>query len=132
MNANPEINRKNGFSLVEVMVATMVLTVGLLAMAASTGYISAQLRSTTFDTRRTAAKSQVVERLRAMPYASLPTAGTPLTTTVGDFTVTASSVFSTNFATVTLTTVGPAYRQRSGSMTSVSDQMTFTILRPQT
>lgn len=130
MNSNPEIKDKNGFSLVEVMVATMVLTIGLLAMAASTGYISAQLRSTTFDTRRNAAKMQVVEQLRATQYTSLPTATT--TQTIGDFTVSYSTTFSTNFATVNITTTGPAYRQRAGSMSSVSDQMSITILRPQT
>ncbi|HEX6559197.1 MAG TPA: prepilin-type N-terminal cleavage/methylation domain-containing protein [Longimicrobiales bacterium] len=119
---------RNGFSLVEVMVATMVLTVGLLAMAASTGYLSAQLRSTTFDTRRTAAKQQVVEQLRATPWASLPT--NAQTYSVGNYTVTARATVSGLAAVVQLATTGPAYRARRGTQTDVTDTMSFTIARP--
>lgn len=124
--------RQGGFSLVEVMIATMVLTFGLLAMAASTGYISAQMNSATFDARRTAAKQQAIERLRAMPYTSLPIA-TDSVFTVGLFTVNARAVWNTNDATVTLTTTGPAYRRTTGSggnRADVTDEMTFNILRP--
>lgn len=122
-----ESRRRGGFSLVEVMVATMVLTFGLLAMAASTGYLSAQLRSTTFDTRRTAAKQQIIEQLRATPWTSLPTSST--TYTVGNYSVVAQASVSGLGAVVTLTTTGPAYRARQGTQTSVTDVMTFTIAR---
>lgn len=123
---------QGGFSLVEVMIATMVLTFGLLAMAASTGYISAQMNSATFDTRRSAAKQQAIERLRAMPYASLPV-GADSVFTVGLFTVSSRAVYNTNDATVTLSTIGPAYRRTTGSggnRADVTDQMSFNILRP--
>lgn len=119
---------RGGFSLVEVMVATMVLTVGLLAMAASTGYLSAQLRSTTFDTRRMAAKQQVVEQLRATQWANLPTSGQNYA--VGNYTVTARATYSGMWAAVQLITTGPAYRARRGTMTDVTDTMNVTIARP--
>jgi len=121
------LRARGGFSLVEVMVATMVLTVGLLAMAASTGYLSAQLRSTTFDTRRTAVKQQVVEQLRAMPWANLPTTAT--TYTIGNYSIVARATVSSNSAVVLLATTGPAYRARQGSQTSVTDSMNVTIAR---
>lgn len=119
---------RSGFSLVEVMVATMILTFGLLAMAASTGYLSAQLRSNRFDTKRTAAKQQVIEQLRATPWASLPTTAT--TYPVGQYTITATATIVNNLeANVNLSTSGPAYRAGRGTMTTVVDQMTFTIAR---
>lgn len=132
MSTNADMHEKNGFSLVEVMVATMVITVGLLAMAASTGYVSAQLRSTTFDTRRTAATQQVVERLRASTYTSLPTAASPLSTTIGDYTLTAvaDTFVMSNVAQVRVITAGPAYRQGMGSVTQVTDTIVFIIPRP--
>ena len=36
----PEIRRARGFSLVEVMIAMIILSVGVLAVAASSGYIT--------------------------------------------------------------------------------------------
>jgi Tfp pilus assembly protein PilV len=55
---NEANNNPGGFSLVEVVVAILVLSFGLLAMAASTGYVATQLRSTTWDTQRNLARQQ--------------------------------------------------------------------------
>src|SRR5688572_33489061 len=112
MNKTPN-STQNGFSLVEILVATVVLTVGLLAMAASTNYVSAQLRSTTFDTHRSAAKEQIVEELRATPFASIQNQVTPRP--VGRYSVTWTVAAPTgNVRQVTITTSGPAYRAGQG------------------
>lgn len=59
---------RDGFSLVEVIVALVVLTIGLLAMAATTGHVITRVRMSGLDTERAVATQQVVEWLRAQPF----------------------------------------------------------------
>src|SRR5687768_16881514 len=67
-NMNDVKTKQGGFSLVEVVIAIMVLSFGLLAMAASTGYVASQLRSSVFDTQRNLARQRIVEQLRATVF----------------------------------------------------------------
>jgi prepilin-type N-terminal cleavage/methylation domain-containing protein len=128
MNQQPR-SIQNGFSLVEIMIATMVLTVGLLAMAASTAYVSAQLKSNTYTTQRTQAKERIVEELRATTYANVTNAGTART--VGRFTMTWNVSTSGLAKRVNLITSGPAYRGNTrGQRTTVVDTMSFSIVSP--
>ena len=123
-------NKSGGFSMVEVVIAIMVLSFGLLAMAASTGYIASQLRSSVFDTQRNLARQRVVEQLRATVFNNVNTntAGQ----TVGRYTVrwnvTTVSAMQRN---VQVITVGPAYRAGRGSRTTVTDTASITIVSPQ-
>lgn len=120
---------REGFSLVEIVVAMMILTCGLLAMAASTTYISSQMRSTTFDTQRNLARQQVIEQLKGTFFASVTTNTTGLS--VGRYTVT-WAVASPNSAMkqVTVITSGPAYRAGAGSRTTVVDTALIDIVSP--
>ena len=121
---------REGFSLVEVVVAILVLSFGLLAMAASTGYVSTQLRSTTWDTQRNLARQQVIEQLRATIFANVTTSTTGRT--IGPYTVrwNVSNVGSAQ-RRVQLITTGPAYRQSSRrSMTMVVDTAMITLASP--
>lgn len=122
-------NNNGGFSLVEVIIAMMVLSFGLLAMAASTGYVATQLRSTTFDTQRTLARQQVVEQLRSTVFTSI--ASNTTGQTVGRYTV-RWNVTNLNVAQrrVQIITQGPAYRTGRGSRVTVSDTATITITSP--
>lgn len=58
----------DGFSLVEVIIATLILSVGLLAMAGTMGHFYKLVRQSGYRTERTMAVQEVTERLRAMPY----------------------------------------------------------------
>lgn len=128
MNNEPTA-RQNGFSLVEIMIATIILTVGMLAMAASTGYVSALLRSAAFDTGRAAAKQQIVEELRGRKYSGIATNSTGRV--IGKYTLTFNIATQSNYKRVQLITSGPAYRaNRTGSRTTVVDTMYFDILSP--
>jgi prepilin-type N-terminal cleavage/methylation domain-containing protein len=129
-NTQPAPNQ-NGFSLVEIMIASLILTVGMMAMAGSTGYVSNQLRSVRFDTKRTVAKQQMVEQLRGTTYSSVATRSTGLTS--GQFTFTwVVSTPTNNTKRVALITSGPAYRNNGSRSirTTVVDTMSFDLLSP--
>lgn len=123
-------NKRDGFSLVEVVVAILVLSFGLLAMAASTGYVATQLRSTTWDTQRNLARQQVIESLRATIFANVTTNSTGRA--IGPYTVrwNVTNVSSAQ-RRVQIITTGPAYRQSSRkTMTTVVDTATITLASP--
>ena len=121
--------KRGGFSLVEVIVAMMVLSVGLLAMAASTGYVASQLRGTTFDTERNLARQQVIEQLRSTPFTNVATNSTGVTFGLyrvrWEVTPTSSVQRS-----VRVITEGPAYRAGRGARTTVTDTAFIMISRP--
>ena len=123
-------NNPGGFSLVEVVVAILVLSFGLLAMAASTGYVATQLRSTTWDTQRNMARQQVIERLKATIFANVTTNTTGQA--VGPYTVrwNVTNVSSAQ-RSVEIITTGPAYRQSNRrTMTTIVDTARITIASP--
>jgi len=79
------IENEHGFSIVELMVALVILTVGLLSMAATTGYVATQVRAGDLRTERAAALQQVIENLKATPFSSLSSRDEANAVTVGDF-----------------------------------------------
>jgi prepilin-type N-terminal cleavage/methylation domain-containing protein len=81
----PRIENEHGFSIVELMVALVILTVGVLSLAAATGYVSTQVRAGDLRTERAAALQQVIENLRATPFQNLTTVDESQAITVGDF-----------------------------------------------
>lgn len=62
---------RDGFSLVEVLVATVILAVGFLAMAATTGAVLNRIRGAGLETERAAAVQQITERLRSAPFGTV-------------------------------------------------------------
>lgn len=56
---------QGGFSLIEVIVAMMVLAVGLLGLAAGTGWMIRTAHFGELDTKRSAALQSAVEEVRA-------------------------------------------------------------------
>ena len=120
----------NGFSLVEVVVAIVVLSVGMLAMAASTGYIAAEVRSSTFNTQRAVARRQVVEQLRAMPFndISCTTAGSG---TVGRYSFQwRATCLNTNLKRVLVIASGPAVFSGRAPRQDLTDTAVVEIARP--
>lgn len=65
------LKARAGFSLVELVVAMVILTVGLLALAAGTGFVIRSTELGRVDTARTAAVQTAIESLRARDYANL-------------------------------------------------------------
>ena len=71
--ASPRIHRGAGFTMVEVIIAIVVLAVGVLGMAGTTAYIVRQITLADVMTERAVALQSVIERLQATPFASVGT-----------------------------------------------------------
>jgi type IV pilus assembly protein PilV len=99
-----------GFSLVELMVALMILTVGMLGLAGVTAYTIQKVSVAELDTERGAALQTVVEQLRAMPLERVANGAD----TVGIFEVSWSVVDNGDYRTVEIVTVGPGMEQGAG------------------
>lgn len=61
-----------GFSIVEVLVAIIILTIGILALAQSSGAVTAMIGRGKQDTQAAAAAQQVLERLRQEASTTTP------------------------------------------------------------
>jgi len=117
----------NGFSLVEVVAAMVILSMGILAMAASTGYVFTRLGDSGRSTERSLATQQVIEQLRSMPFANVQDGST----TIGDFTVSWRVVSqpSSGLKTVRIVNQGPGYVMGKGWSNTVRDSTEITLLR---
>lgn len=104
------MSERNGFSLIEVIIAMLILSVAVLAMGASTGYIFAQVRGAELRTERTMAVRQAAERMRAVPWTTLSTECASFLLEAGEYTVTCEfGTGSANLARLQLISEGPAY-----------------------
>ena len=62
-----------GFSLIEVMVAMVILTFGVLALASATGFFFTQIRVADASTDRNMAITRYVEEIRSLHFDSVKT-----------------------------------------------------------
>lgn len=93
-----------GFSLVELIVAVIILAVGVLGLAGMTALVVRQVTLADVNTERSAALQSVIERLRATNISSIGT-GSAIT---GSYTVSWSVIDSTSLSrTVRVITTGP-------------------------
>jgi type IV pilus assembly protein PilV len=118
--------RRDGFSMVEVLMALFVLSVGILAIAATTGHVFTRLHDAGRRTERAFAIQQAVERVRAIPFSQV---GTSMgTSVVGDFTVTTElTTATTQVARVRVVTIGPGFRAGVGQVADLADT-TFVVV----
>lgn len=75
---------KRGFTIIEVLVAVLVLTVGVLALVGTAGLVTRMVAQGHIDSEATALAAQRMEILRAAGCANMGTGGT---TTDGPYTV---------------------------------------------
>lgn len=95
---------RGGFTLVELIIAMIVLTAGLLSLAGATAHVVRQVTLADLMTERSFALQSVVEQVQATSFASV---GTGIDT-VGNFTLTWTSANeSAASKIVTVVTSGP-------------------------
>lgn len=126
---NPgEAPGRAGFSLVEVIVAMVILAFGVLGMAGTTAFIVRQTTLADLMTERAAAFQTVVDRLQSLPYDSV-TSGSD---SVGVFATSWSSVADgPQNKIVTIVTIGPGMTGGAVPTNSpqVADTFQFRVLR---
>lgn len=115
--------------MVEVIVALVILAVGLLGLAATTGFVVRQTTLADATTERSTARQSVIESIRAQPFDTVA-AGSR---TVGRFTVSWDVVDSGDYhKTIELVTTGQGLRSNSSGLPSlgagVADTVTFHLL----
>jgi len=118
-----------GFTIVEVIVAIVILAVGLLGMAGTTSVVLRQVTMANLATARTVALQSTLERLRGISFDSVA-AGSD---SVGLFQVTWTVTDEFQWKDVEIVTTGPGQGQASGyGMISptVPDTFTHRIIRP--
>jgi prepilin-type N-terminal cleavage/methylation domain-containing protein len=121
-----ERSGRRGFSLVEVIIAMVILTVGVLGLAGATGQIVRQITLSDLITERSIAFQTIVERVQAMPYDNVGTGSD----SVGIFAIRWSSVDNGGQSkTVTMITVGPGLGALQTNNPQRVDTFSFRVLR---
>jgi prepilin-type N-terminal cleavage/methylation domain-containing protein len=122
---------KSGFSLVEVIVAMMILSVGILAMGASTGHVMAQIQAAELRTERMGAIREAAEVLRGTAWGSLESTCSGTSGLGTEHYKVSCSVLqpSRDLKLVQLVTVGPGFE--SGKFNStVADTFAISVANP--
>jgi type IV pilus assembly protein PilV len=126
------MDRRGGFSLVEVIIAIVILAVGVLGLAGTTAFVVRQVTLADVNTERSAATQEAIERIRATRYAAVGTSSV----TNGPFTVTWSIQDSTNVTkNMRVITTGPGLRKDTAVSVpalgpNVADTLNIILLRP--
>ena len=116
----------DGFTIVEVLIAIVILAVGMLALATTSIFATTQVKVADLKTEQSLAVQQTIEMLRAMPFDSMRarSEGNALDTGTYDvwYNITSNSRY---LRTVTMFTKGPGYRSGQGWVPLARD--TFTV-----
>jgi prepilin-type N-terminal cleavage/methylation domain-containing protein len=73
---SPAVRRRSGLTLVEMMVAVMILTIGLLAMVGTSAYVVRQLGGGRAETNAATVVQARMEWMRSLPCASITSSNT--------------------------------------------------------
>jgi len=122
---------RSGFSLVEVVFAMLIMSVGLLGMAATTTALVHQTNISALRTKRALAMQQGVERVRTLSYDSISSGSDSL----GIFAVSWSLTAESDLAkTVRIVTMGPGLVSHDDSPRTIEynvpDTFNYRVLRP--
>ncbi len=122
---------RSGFSLVEVVFAVLIMSIGLLGMAATTTTLVHQTNISELKTQRALAMQQGVERVRAFSYDSLSSGSD----SSGVYEVSWSTTGEADLVkTVRIVTVGPGTVSRPDAPSiiqhEVPDTFNYRVVRP--
>lgn len=117
-----------GFSMIEVIIAMIILVVGVLGLAGTTAYIVRQITLSDLMTERSAAFQTIIDRIQALPFDSVTTGSD----SVGVFAVSWDAVLDgPQNKVVTIVTVGPGMSgaPMPTNNPQVTDTFVFRVLR---
>jgi prepilin-type N-terminal cleavage/methylation domain-containing protein len=128
-----ERKRRNrrGLTLIEVIVAMLVLTIGLLGLAAGTGYVLRTTEVARIDTNRATALQSAIESLRSVPFDDVVAD----TRQVGLYDISWTQISGdTNWRLMQVVVEGPGRSPGGGGLqglsVSVVDTLTYRLVRP--
>jgi len=106
---------EGGFTIVEVIIAIVILAVGMLALATTSIFATTQVKLADLKTEQSLAVQQAIEMLRATPFDSMDARAEVDAIDTGSYevwwTLTPQSRF---LQTVTVFTKGPGYEVGTG------------------
>ena len=116
--------KRSGFSLVELMVAVVILSVGVLSMAGTSIWAVRQVTLSWLTTERSVARQSAIETILAGPYANaIGGSGT-----FGSFDVNWTLTDDAgNFRTLEIVTVGLGKAKGTEGMTMFSTEVADTV-----
>jgi prepilin-type N-terminal cleavage/methylation domain-containing protein len=121
---------RQGFSLIEVIVALFIFSIGVLALAASTGFVGTQLRAADVQAERSAAVQSAIEGLRARDFATVTTRSQANAVTIGRFQVWWDVFNRTPYLKdLRVMSRGPGYLREGGWSNAVVDTVFTSIAR---
>ena len=130
--AGPRLpDTRGGFTMVEVVVAMVVLAIGVLGLAGTTAYVVRQITLADVMTERAAAVQTAVERVQAADWEDLGTGHD----SVGIYGVTWSTeLVAAQLKEVTIVTTGPGLQSSDANQfpmlsQAVADTFHFRVLR---
>lgn len=118
-----------GFTMIEIIIAIVILAIGLLGLAGSTGYLIRTVTLGDLLTERTFASQTIIDRLQSLPYDNVVDG----TDTIGVFAVDWEAVDDGPQSKIlTVVTVGPGLSPGGmGNLApAVADTFVFRVLRP--
>lgn len=121
---------RGGFTIIEVIIAVVVLTSGVLGMAGTTAWVVRQVTLAQATSDRAAALQSSIERLRGYDFDSLA-AGTD---NIGPFSVSWTVTGAPPVRTVVVVTTGPGLVPVAGALpimsNAVVDSFTYLVVHP--
>jgi prepilin-type N-terminal cleavage/methylation domain-containing protein len=125
-----ELQTRDGFGLVEVIVSMTIMAVALLSLAQATTHYFTATRVTDVRTERVVLLQQTVEELKATPFDSLKAKPMSSPDTVGTYRVWWDMTSPTRDLRVfTIISIGPGYVPTYGWQPAVRDTMQQSIAR---
>ena len=122
--------RPEGFTVIEMLVALVVLSVGLLAMASVMGTLILQTRAADIRTERSFAVQQAAERLRAQSFSAIADRAEADAVTVGSYDVWWTVADATSIKRqIEVFTKGPGYVPGNGFIEAKLDTFQITLAR---
>lgn len=119
---------RDGFSLVEVIIAILILAVGVLGLAGTTAHITRQITLADLMTERSVAFQTIIDRLQSLPYDDVGSGSD----SVGVYVVRwASTPDGAQSKLVRIVTLGPGLGsgRPPGLSPQVADTFDFRVLR---